>query len=173
MSHRFQVLFISALLSAAIFFVVIVRWVRASPPSGSIGVAAIRESTDTGVVMDSYNVQLLGASLWIGSTRTSVLAPFGLWGEREEFERIASNPDVAWAIENLSPQPSTFVGFARVSGTAAMDGPVFLELSGVIVPGWFLAVITSVLPAAWTCRFVRNFRKMKASTIEAEPQKRE
>ncbi|HMF13752.1 MAG TPA: hypothetical protein VKE94_15645 [Gemmataceae bacterium] len=162
MSRRVPILFLSALVSAVLFVTVVVRWVRASPPSGSIGVAALRESTETGMLMDAFNVQLLGASLWVGSTRTTVLAPHGLWGEREEFERIASNPDVARAIENLPPQPKALAGFARVSGTAAMDGPVFVELSGVIVPGWFLAVITAVLPAAWIGRALRSLRKRRA-----------
>jgi hypothetical protein len=100
---------------------------------------------------------MLRGSLWVGRTRFSVLAPFGFHVKRTDVEAAMTNPDVFWALDRMSPQPNLVLGFGGVSD-AAMDGPLLLHASGVIVPCWFLAILTGVLPALWIGRRVRNAR---------------
>ncbi|MCE9603868.1 MAG: hypothetical protein K8U03_03095 [Planctomycetia bacterium] len=151
MLRRVSFLPISALASAAFFVIAVISWFRTAPPADALGWAVVRESTPNVIVTDSYDAQLFRGSLWIGSIRFSVLSPRGFLGDRDERDASTIHPDAFTVRDGMVPQPNVVLGFSRVSGAMA-DGPLLLLIDGVLIPCWFLALASGVLPAIWIAR---------------------
>ena len=69
--------------------------------------------------------------------------------------------DVLQGLDALSPLPRKFSGFGHASGIALLP-PVTFHIRGILVPCWFLALLTSLLPAVWLRQsFFRRRRSEK------------
>ena len=152
----------AALLSGVLLIATLVGWVRSYPHSGCLGWARNREANPGLVALDSDTVQASRGRVWFGRCRVTVVTILGFRDPPAEvaatLERVATYLDV-FSIPDLGDR---LTGFGRKTGaTQEFIGHGFLvyEVDGVVLPSWFLALVTAVLPVLWVVRRVRRRRK--------------
>lgn len=155
----------AAAVSAVLFVVTVVGWVRSYPHSGCVGWARVREATPQVIAVDSYTIQSSGGQTWCGRCRVTVVTILGFRQEPAAaaagLEEVARYVNVFGVPELAGP----LGGFGSASGSSReFVGHGFLtyDIDGVVLPCWLLAVVTGLLPAFWVWRRARRPRPDRA-----------
>jgi len=142
----------AAALSAVLFVVTVVGWVRSYPHSGCVGWALVREATPAVIAVDSYTMQSCRGRTWCGRCRITVDTLLGFRQEPSAgaagLEEVTRYLDVFGIPEAAGP----LSGFGSASGSSMEfvgHGFLVYEIEGVVVPCWFLALVTGLPPALW------------------------
>ena len=156
--RNIPVLAVLAIISITLLIGVVIEWVRSYHGSNYAGWATVRKSTPNVLVTDACNLTYRRGEAWFGITRMTILAPFGFRGDQAELRKMVL--DVFQGLDALSPPPRKFAGFGHASGIALLP-PLTFDIRGILVPCWFLALLTSVVLGIWLRRSIFRCRKSK------------
>ena len=149
--RKIPVLAVLAIISAALLIGLVIEWVRSYHGSNYVGWTTVRESTPNVLVTDACNLTYRRGEAWFGITRMTILAPFGFRGDQVQLKKMVL--DVFEGLDALSPPPQKFAGFGHASGIALLP-PVTFHIRGILVPCWFLALLTGAVPGIWLLRSI-------------------
>ena len=154
--RKLPILAVLAIISAVLLIGLVIEWVRSYHGSNYVGWTTVRESTSNVLVTDACNLTYRRGEAWFGITRMTVLAPSGFRGDQAELKKMVL--DVFQGLDALSPPPQKFAGFGHASGIALLP-PVTFHIRGILVPCWFLALLTGVIPGIWLRRHISRSRR--------------
>ena len=155
---KIPVLLVFTLISSALLIGLAIEWVRSYHGSNYVGWTTVRESTSNVLVTDACNLTYRRGEAWFGLTRMTILAPSGFRGDQAELKKMVL--DVFQGLDALSPPPQKFAGFGHASGIALLP-PVTFHIRGILVPCWFLALLTGLVPSIWLRRSISQSKNSK------------